>query len=248
MPNRIIKESIRTSKSINALTDFQFRLWTYLITYVDDYGRGSADPELLKGFVFPRRKGVTESNIKAGLTDLACAGLVNLYEVDGEPYLCFPTWAEHQRIQNKKSKFPEPPEIKRDQQKSTVTHRESPPESNPNPNPNPNPKKKETRTPRGKYGWVKLSDKEYERLLTDLGEEELARCIDYVDESAQGTGNKNGWKDWNVTVRRCHRDGWGIRPGSKAPAPKPSTQPSKESVMKCNAWIDEFLERNGGLG
>ncbi len=54
MPNRIIKDSIRTSKSINAMSDFQFRLWAYLITYVDDYGRGSADPELLKGFVFPR--------------------------------------------------------------------------------------------------------------------------------------------------------------------------------------------------
>ena len=137
MPNRIIKESIRTSRNINALTDFQFRLWTYLITYVDDYGRGSADPELLKGFVFPRRKSVTESNIKAGLTDLACAGLVNLYEVDGEPYLCFPTWAEHQRIQNKKSKFPAPTEIHGDLRKPTVNHGESPPESNPNPNPNP---------------------------------------------------------------------------------------------------------------
>ncbi len=126
MPNRIIKESIRTSKSINKLTDFQFRLWTYLITYVDDYGRGSADPELLKGFVFPRRKGVTESNIKAGLTDLACAGLIHLYEVDGEPYLCFPTWAKHQRIQQKQSKFPAPDDAP---PKSTVGHGDPPPES-----------------------------------------------------------------------------------------------------------------------
>ena len=133
MPNRIIKESIRTSKSINQLTDFQFRLWTYLITYVDDYGRGSADPELLKGFVFPRRKGVTESNIKAGLTDLACAGLINLYEVDGESYLCFPTWAKHQRIQQKRSKFPAPDD---GQRISMVCHGDIPPESNPNPNPN----------------------------------------------------------------------------------------------------------------
>ncbi|MBQ7825187.1 MAG: hypothetical protein IJ337_02390 [Clostridia bacterium] len=48
MPNRVIKESIRTSKGVNSLSAFQFRLWVYLITYVDDYGRGSADPELLK--------------------------------------------------------------------------------------------------------------------------------------------------------------------------------------------------------
>lgn len=96
MPNRILKESIRTSKKINGLTDFQFRLWAYLITYVDDYGRGSADPELIKGFVFPRRKGVTESAIKAGLTDLANIGLVHLYEVDGEPYLKIEGWEQEQ--------------------------------------------------------------------------------------------------------------------------------------------------------
>ena len=137
MPNRIIKESIRTSRSVNGLTDFQFRLWVYLITYVDDFGRGSADPELLKGFVFPRRKSVTESSIAKGLTDLAAAGLIHLYTVDGDSYLCFPTWTEHQRIQNKKSKFPAPetelsPSLTvthGDSPSSTVTHGDSPPES-----------------------------------------------------------------------------------------------------------------------
>ena len=102
MPNRIIKESIRTSKTVNAMSDFQFRLWAYLITYVDDYGRGSADPELLKGFVFPRRKGVTESTIEKTLAELATIGSIHLYEVDGESYLCFPNWGDHQRIQQKK--------------------------------------------------------------------------------------------------------------------------------------------------
>jgi hypothetical protein len=111
------------------MTDFQFRLWMYLITYVDDYGRGSADPELLKGFVFPRRKGVTEATIDKALQDLANSGSILLYDVDGESYFCFPNWAEHQRIQCKKSKFPAPEDgvIK----KSTVSHGESPPESNP---------------------------------------------------------------------------------------------------------------------
>lgn len=140
MPNRIIKESIRTSKSINKLSDFNFRFWAYLITYVDDYGRGSADPELLKGFVFPRRKSVTEATIQKGLTDLANAGLIHLYEVGGESYLYFPTWSQHQRIQQKRSKFPEPIEEEKDEIQEdthcydnspyvTVTHGELPPES-----------------------------------------------------------------------------------------------------------------------
>jgi predicted phage replisome organizer len=66
------------------------------------------------------------------------------------------------------------------------------------------------RTARGEYGWVKLSDEEYARLQADLGETELDRCIRYVDESAQGTGNKNKWKDWALTIRRCARDKWGV--------------------------------------
>ena len=108
MPNRIIKETIRTSRDVNNLTDFQFRTWVYLITYVDDYGRGSADPELLKGFLFPRRKGVTEQQISKALADLANMGMITLYQTDGEPFLCFPNWDKHQRIRTKVSKFPAP--------------------------------------------------------------------------------------------------------------------------------------------
>ena len=61
----------------------------------------------------------------------------------------------------------------------------------------------------GEYGWVVLTERQYNRLLADLGSEELQRCIDYIDCQAQSTGNRNGWKDWNLVVRRCHREGWG---------------------------------------
>ena len=64
----------------------------------------------------------------------------------------------------------------------------------------------------GEYGWVLLTDDQYNKLVADIGENNAKRCIAYVDESAQGTGNKNKWKDWNLVVRKCHREGWGIRP------------------------------------
>ena len=138
MPNRIIKESIRTSRSVNGLSDFCFRLWIYLITYVDDFGRGSADPELIKGLVFPRRKGVTESQIKDALERLASAGMIILYKVDGESFLYFPNWSEHQRIRNSVAKYPEPvcgnsPQLAATRGQNTI-------QSNPIQNPNPNPK------------------------------------------------------------------------------------------------------------
>lgn len=62
----------------------------------------------------------------------------------------------------------------------------------------------------GEFGWIKLTDDEYNRLLNDFGEAEVKRCIAYVDESAQSTGNKNRWKDWNLIVRKCHNQGWGL--------------------------------------
>lgn len=254
MPNRIIKESIRTSKSINAMSDFQFRLWTYLLTYVDDYGRGSADPELLKGFVFPRRKGVTEGTIQKTLAELATIGSVILYEIDGEPYLCFPNWGEHQSVRNKVSKFPAPNDAllasasNCRQLKSTASSCNQllanvpviQSESNPNPNTN----TKESAPARhayGQYGWVKLTDDEYTRLIADLGEAEARRCITYVDESAQSTGNKNRWKDWNLTVRKCHRDGWGLnakRTSSNSSAPKDYT-----FLAQDLASLDSLMEK-----
>ena len=142
MPNRIIKETIRTSKSVNRMTDFQFRLWTYLITYVDDFGRGSADPEIIKGFVFPKRSSVTEKTIEKTLQELATMGSLILYKVDGDAYLCFPNWETHQTVRNKKSKFPAPEDGDCEQVESNckqLNANVSVIQSNPNPNPNPNP-------------------------------------------------------------------------------------------------------------
>ncbi|MDY4507916.1 MAG: hypothetical protein SPD95_04240, partial [Candidatus Faecousia sp.] len=74
---------------------------------------------------------------------------------------------------------------------------------------------KQARKSYGEFGWVKLTDDEYNRLLNDLGEAEVKRCIAYVDESAQATGNKNKWRDWNLVVRKCHKQGWGLNQQQK---------------------------------
>ena len=60
-------------------------------------------------------------------------------------------------------------------------------------------------------------DEEMDRLTRDLGPDELARCITYVDEAAQTTGNKNKWKDWNLVIRKCSKGRWGLERTS-APA------------------------------
>lgn len=72
----------------------------------------------------------------------------------------------------------------------------------------------------GQYGWVRLTDKEHDRLISELGEAEFNRCVDYIDERAQITGNKNKWKDWNLVLRRCSKERWG--PPLTEAAQKPS--------------------------
>lgn len=67
-----------------------------------------------------------------------------------------------------------------------------------------------TRQKYGSFGWVRLTKEEYVRFVEDFGEAEALRCIAYVDEAAQSTGNKNKWRDWNLVIRKCHRDGWGL--------------------------------------
>ena len=64
---------------------------------------------------------------------------------------------------------------------------------------------------------MELSDAEYAQLLDELGEAELARCIAYIDESAQSTGNRNHWQDWGLILRRCSRECWGIRQEKSVP-------------------------------
>lgn len=140
MPNRIIKESICRSDSVNALSWFEEVLFYRLIVNCDDYGRFDARPAIIKGSLFPL-KTVTNKQIENALNKLSTVGIVYLYEVDGKPYLQFVTWGKHQRIRNVKEKYPAPndklPQV-------AASCRELRPESNPiqsesNPNPNPNP-------------------------------------------------------------------------------------------------------------
>lgn len=73
-----------------------------------------------------------------------------------------------------------------------------------------------TRQKYGSYGWVRLTKDEYTRLVADFGEAETLRCITYIDEAAQSTGNKNKWRDWNLVIRKCNLDGWGLSKNTNA--------------------------------
>ena len=108
MPNRILKDSICTSDTINQMTPFQETFFYRLIVSCDDFGRMDARPAILKAKLFPLRDRMTLKDIGDALRALADIGCVDLYEVGGKPYLCLPSWKVHQTIRNKKSKYPAP--------------------------------------------------------------------------------------------------------------------------------------------
>ena len=90
----------------------------------------------------------------------------------------------------------------------------------------------------GKFGWIRLSREEYGRLLGELGQAELDRCIAYIDESAQSTGNKNHWLDWEVVLRRCHTNGWGLeRRAQRQEIPKGASGRLGEAELEAIARV-----------
>ena len=107
MPNRILKESICTSDTLDKLTAFQETVFYRLIVQCDDFGRMDARPKILAAKLFPL-KDVRVDQIKEALLALSSAELVILYQVDGKPFLQMKTWERHQQIRAKKSKYPAP--------------------------------------------------------------------------------------------------------------------------------------------
>lgn len=107
MPNRIIKESVCTSDSVDELSWFEEVVFYRLIVNCDDYGRTDARLPILNSRLFPL-KSVTENNIKNALNKLSAVGIVCLYMVNGKPFLQLVTWEQHQQIRSKKSKYPAP--------------------------------------------------------------------------------------------------------------------------------------------
>lgn len=109
MPNRIIKESICTSDTIDQLSPEEEIFFYRLIVNCDDYGRMDARPQILRAKCFPLRLDqVDDCKVIDWLYKLEEVGLVQLYEVDKKKYIQVVTWNDHQQIRAKKSKFPAP--------------------------------------------------------------------------------------------------------------------------------------------
>jgi len=87
---RMLKKVISESKKLGTLPSDSARLlYTWLIPWLDIEGRHSADPEIIKGHVFPKVKSMTTRKIERLVHELNEGRLIILYVCDGETYLQF---------------------------------------------------------------------------------------------------------------------------------------------------------------
>jgi len=110
MPNRMIKESICTSDTIDQLAANEERLFYRLLVNADDFGRFDGRATVVLAACFPLQLDkVAVEAVESWLNKLAEVDLIRFYHVDGRRYLYFTTWDKHQRKRAKHSKYPAPP-------------------------------------------------------------------------------------------------------------------------------------------
>lgn len=84
--------------------------------WADDFGRGTANPKELEGFIFPHDdlhelSGGKSRNFRDVMAEVSdCYGVI-FYVVNGRPYYAIPSWDKHQRNERSaKAKHPGPDE------------------------------------------------------------------------------------------------------------------------------------------
>lgn len=229
MPNRIIKESICTSDSIDALTWFEEVLYYRLIVNCDDYGRFDGRTAVIKNRLFPLKENVTAKSVEQSINKMVTCGLVTLYEFEGKPYLQLPSWEKHQNVRAKKSKYPPyDSNLNADDCKCMQMIANVPViQSNPNTNPNPN---------------TRENAHTHEKFIKPTVEEVKAYCaerknnvdaehfVDYYESNGWSVG-KAHMKDWRATVRSWEKNGYN-KPATTKAGTKTATSFDVDDAVK----------------
>lgn len=218
MPNRILKESICTSDTIDQLKWDEEVFFYRLIVNCDDYGRFDGRPAIIKSRLYPLKMNITLANIEKYLDKLSTVGLVVRYISNGKPTLQLTTWDKHQQVRAKKSKYPAP-EDGEIMQSDNVCNQlisndckcpRNPIQSESNPNPNPNTEDNahtcanspSVRHKYGEYKNVLLSDEDMQKLKNEFPDDYQQR-IERLSAYIASKGAK--YKNHLATIRNWAR-------------------------------------------
>ncbi len=106
MPNRTLRDGLRSSGPINGLSDRAHRLYTHLLLTADDFGLLEWTPAWVKAMAVPALTWEL-AEVERLMAELAAARLVRVYEAKGKPHAAVEKW--EQRRWAKHPKFPLPP-------------------------------------------------------------------------------------------------------------------------------------------
>lgn len=101
MPNRLLREGICTSDTINELSAGAEVLFYRLLVVADDYGYIDARLAILKAGCYPLKKQATESAIEGWLSELATTKLIQRYTHNGKPFAAVNKWEQRVRSRQK---------------------------------------------------------------------------------------------------------------------------------------------------
>jgi hypothetical protein len=107
---RSVKPEFWTDRKLARLSRDARLLYVALWNQSDEHGRLHGDARYVKGHCLPYDDDLTLAGIDRLIDELAAAGHVVRYEVEGDPYLYLPKLAKHQRLDARvDSRLPDPP-------------------------------------------------------------------------------------------------------------------------------------------
>lgn len=201
MPNRGIKESICTSKTLSALSAEAERLFYRILVNCDDYGRMESEPEIVISKCFPlSARSITLKQINKWLAELAQEMIV-IYQNDDKQYLEFVKWEKHNKSRAANPKFPGPNDPESTILSGLLTHANTCKhmQADEITCPRTSTIQEQVQVPRParadekkKYAdFVSLTNDEYTSLVAKLGSEEATnRCIEILDNYKGAKGKK----------------------------------------------------------
>lgn len=111
---RMLHDRICESEKIDKLSAKEERLYTRLLTHLDDYGNHPADPQLVRKACFPLKKKWNNRAIQFWLDRLVAVGLASYYEVHGERFVHFERFEGFQTLKHFNARYPRHPDDRGD--------------------------------------------------------------------------------------------------------------------------------------
>jgi len=204
---RVINKSISLSQKVNRglRNPLDCLLYTWGLTHGDDEGRIDGDPVLFRGRVAPILPGLTDSRVGLALTAMEKAHLITRYTVKGVMVVQFLDWDIHQLFHGYKRK---PSHLPPEPKDNKITHQGD----NHQLPPLKYIKVKESNINKDKYSdFVRLSQNEFSKLLTDYGKTQTDELINrlnlWIGQVGEITFNKKYKSHYFTILNIARRDG-----------------------------------------